>query len=1501
MLLARCLAGVLTTCGLLMPLGRLLGQVFQPNICTPGDPGCPVPQPTVTISPASGTVHVNKLVVTITICGAPGGTDTVTYDGYNVSSAFTATTGTGCTTPRAITATIALLPGANTLSEITHALISLNPVVGGASATWTYTPGNPHLNTAATNGDSRDVRLCVANCFDEIAKYTTPAYTSLDIPRSTTLAYRSNRANPLVTVVADESDSSATPPTTVTLQVKRSNGAFVTFTNGSSSIVFADGVVNSATRVAGQFVPPAPDTATGAYYYLLNVIKTFPGGTTVQDSATVRVLLENERGSVFGSGWTVADVGRVYAQSDGSLVISDGQGSLAFFQSLVIGCASGCTYVSPAGDFTVVTSRTTIGSDSIKYDRRFPDGTTLGYRSDGRLIRNADRFGNATKYAYDASSRLLTITDPVGLVTGFFYGDGTDGWKAGAIRRIGDPCGRSSWFSVVPASNDLAQVEDPELNFTLGLFLNATYDANHRMVRNIDRGGNTWSWSYDFAGHLATDTLPSVTANGVLMRPVNAFHSLEANELVDPASGHGTTASPAARVDPTTVKAMATNPRGNTTLYLLDRFGASLEVFAPLGRNTIYHRNAASQITSTITPAGDQVDNTWTGPNLTSTSDHQTGATVSSSYEPTYNQVQRTTSPSDTTWFYWSAGKMDSSRTGSAADSAAAFTYDGRGRILTISDPDHFVTSYSYATLGFQNEASVTQSGSTTTYGFNSCGIRDSVVNAIGALTLLRYDNINRLTAEIGPLHDTTTFTYNHLYATAVRDAAGHVTQFFPNALGWVDTIIDPGSRMIEMTYDPDGNQLSRTNRRGGGVTATYDVLDQRMSRTADGQMSTYVNDPLGRFLVWSNGESVDTVKYDLAGRVTAQISWRRGHRFEVDASYNNRNLRQSVSIVAPWASTVHYGYGHALELDTLTDVAGLKTTFLYNQDAQPIQETIPNTAGVGINVLMGFPSTHSPSSITYSDPTMNSAFGINITFDSVSNHSERIPVSTITSSGYSGRKYVYDLASRLVSYHDFVATGLVYTCAPGTAFRVDPKTGRTCYTEGDTTTSNKITFAFDLAGNRTDSGAVVQPGNRLTRFASDSLVYDLDGNVTSWMRQVAGVWTTLGLYYWNSLGGLDSVIVSGSGKVSFGYDGRGRRVRKTTFSGAQTDYFWDGQNVYAETDSIGLRQREYVWYPSGSHLHGVRYGGTTMYYYVTEPPGNMVGVINSTGSIVNKYVYNPYGSIETSTVALNDWRRFASQQVDSETGLYYFGARYYNPRFGRFMSADPKMITGDINGYTYAANNPINNIDAEGDCTKYRVTVQTKDGQSYSFDVLVCGGDGASDPATPTGEGAYPDPFSWGAAQINSPFRDLDAGRVGIAWLTQKLVDLNKRAVTMGDIVFVPEDGTQTNDETLTHEFTHVEQQREKDEQVGSKWGEARFYGTELGLQAQNSLSGVSTTLASDPYDINSVATSPRTFQSYNYEQQADLVAAAQNPSNSMHAAATRIVPYTISFHVVP
>ena len=112
--------------------------------------------------------------------------------------------------------------------------------------------------------------------------------------------------------------------------------------------------------------------------------------------------------------------------------------------------------------------------------------------------------------------------------------------------------------------------------------------------------------------------------------------------------------------------------------------------------------------------------------------------------------------------------------------------------------------------------------------------------------------------------------------------------------------------------------------------------------------------------------------------------------------------------------------------------------------------------------------------------------------------------------------------------------------------------------------------------------------------------------------------------------------------------------------------------------------------------------GGAT-YYYVTNLQGDVVALLDASGSTVASYAYDPYGKVLSAegTMAETNPLRYRGYYYDAETGLYYLMSRYYDPATCRFVNADGYASTGQgITGYnmfSYCNDNPISLCDSDG------------------------------------------------------------------------------------------------------------------------------------------------------------------------------------------------------------
>jgi RHS repeat-associated protein len=273
---------------------------------------------------------------------------------------------------------------------------------------------------------------------------------------------------------------------------------------------------------------------------------------------------------------------------------------------------------------------------------------------------------------------------------------------------------------------------------------------------------------------------------------------------------------------------------------------------------------------------------------------------------------------------------------------------------------------------------------------------------------------------------------------------------------------------------------------------------------------------------------------------------------------------------------------------------------------------------------------------------------------------------------------------------------------------------------------ANSFGYAYDPIGNRISATKNQEPenyfANSLNQYTqivdgvTNLPTYDLDGNMLTYSG-----WT----FTWNG----ENRLVQASNSehvISYSYDYQGRMFQRVV-DGVTNSFIWDGFNIVAEISSSQTNFNVWVHDLSQSLQGAGGVGGLLSvtksdgaYFPCADGNGNITDYITPDGGVVAHREFDAYGNTLVATGSLvhelHFW--FSSKYLDEETGLYYFGYRYYQPSTGRWLGRDPigehglrsyepkidrwfsrNTIGHKTKGikYTFVGNNPICAVDLFG------------------------------------------------------------------------------------------------------------------------------------------------------------------------------------------------------------
>ena len=669
--------------------------------------------------------------------------------------------------------------------------------------------------------------------------------------------------------------------------------------------------------------------------------------------------------------------------------------------------------------------------------------------------------------------------------------------------------------------------------------------------------------------------------------------------------------------------------------------------------------------------------------NITSVTDLQKKNTT---YEYANNNLTKITLPSGAKQTYTYDSYHNVSTATSPEGMVSSFTYDTYGNNTKVTVGGSSQTQKISATAAYTSDgnqlASVTDAlGNTTTYGYDT---QTGVLNWVQSpgqtettRTNYTYDSRFRTTgvsqgsAQVG-------YTYSGELLDAISSASGTEYRFDYGAFDLVNSVQVGQRTLISHTYSTDANRnlTQSTYGNGDSVSYTYDSLGRTTGKS------------------YENGDTVDYI-YDNNGNLGILKDSATGRNTQYFYDFQDRLMRYEESGQG-YSNAVQWGYDDENNLSSQTQTLNgntYTTQYTYDKDNRLTKTTVGNVSAgytydaygrmTGIVTKSG-DSTVLNSTISYNSPS-NTATSTQVAAwnNGIDNYTYQYNrAGNISSYFDNGDEYIYtyDDFGRLQSVEDFEAGDLhTYSYDSG----------------GNLTTRRYIDYYHSHEGYQTLGSYTYgdsQWKDLLTAYNGTPITYDAIGNPLT-----DGTWT----YTWQHGRQLVGMEKDGT-SISYTYNADGKRISKTV-DGITYNYHYLGDQLVEMT--WGSNRMRFSYDAIGAM--SVNYNGTD-YFYLRNAQGDVTGLVDSAGTKVVSYAYDPWGKTWdasgtlASTLGTFNPLRYRGYVYDTETGLYYLNSRYYNPTWGRFINADGFVSTGQgISGnnmFAYCGNDPVNRYDPDGD-----------------------------------------------------------------------------------------------------------------------------------------------------------------------------------------------------------
>ena len=587
-------------------------------------------------------------------------------------------------------------------------------------------------------------------------------------------------------------------------------------------------------------------------------------------------------------------------------------------------------------------------------------------------------------------------------------------------------------------------------------------------------------------------------------------------------------------------------------------------------------------------------------------------------------------------------------------------------------------------------------------------GIQSSTINNDETKTAYGYDKNDTLLQTSTTINNTentniygytldaqTSLTHNNFDIKYSYDDQGRKTKIQIADTEYLNKIY---GEFEEVTYLKTGESYKQTFDKNGNVLEVYykPALDTNYSLIIQNIYDIYGTLIYSKDL--TNGtEKIRTYSYDNFGQVISEENTQHEVSVSVVNEYDDNHSTIDHATIDIDGTKIEYDYGYSIspdsKLERITSPLGNENIYYDKLGRVNKTELSPLTKEFTY-LKKGSYTSNLVSKINFAT---NNIVNDNLTYK----YDEKGNITEIRQYNKLIARYKYDALSRIVreDNKEFSTT---------TTFVYDAGGNILCkkiynFTVVENLDLEKepqvITYTYPISGWR----------DQLLEFNGEKFEYDNLGNPTKYRNKTL---------LWSHGRQLDKF----SDIAEFKYNANGIRTSKYA-NGFTTKYYLNGNKIIRQQDA----SNDMYFYYGTEGLTGFKLNGTN-YYYKKNLQNDIIGIIDTNGEEIVKYVYNAWGNHKAYNAKTNDLLdiscyesyintsnveqfiasknpfRYRSYYYDFETGLYYLNSRYYDPETGRFINADDinainvtRIATNGLNLYCYCLNNPVNEVDESG------------------------------------------------------------------------------------------------------------------------------------------------------------------------------------------------------------